>query len=565
VPRLRLIADGTGPRVPPAAARAVAAVATGLLLAAAFPAPDLGMIALVALIPLLLAADRVRPRTAAGLGALAGLVFFGIVATWISAIGNERAAGVAAWAGLVVVQAGYLAAFTALVPASRRLGRARIPLLAAAWVAVELIRGRFPLGGFAWGQLGLTQHDGPLLPLAGVIGADGLSFVIAGINLLLAEAVVSLAGRRVRRVAVLAAVAVVPFLAGLAAPGPPAPDGPAVKVAAIQGNVPFDRSNRGLTNFAVFSRHVAMTEALAGGPRPDLVVWGEGAADDDPVANPLRAADVARAASAAGAPLLLGATTELGGGRYATEGLLFTPGGQLADRYVKRRLVPFGEYVPGGGFTRALIPATGQLPYDKRPGDRLEPLLLNGTPMGVLICYESSYAEDAAQLTRRGARFLVLLGNNASFGRSPLSAQHLASVQLRAVEQGRTIVFTTVSGRSAIVTPDGRASQTTDLYTAATILADVQPRSGLTVYGRIGRAVQALMLGLTVALLALLLLGRRRRRAPVVDLGTEGAGSGTSAPRAPAGDPDPSMPVADPPASASAPDLRARDSGSARS
>jgi apolipoprotein N-acyltransferase len=553
VPRLRLIADGTGPRVPPAAARAVAAVATGLLLAAAFPAPDLGMIALVALIPLLLAADRVRPRTAAGLGALAGLVFFGIVATWISAIGNERAAGVAAWAGLVVVQAGYLAAFTALVPASRRLGRARIPLLAAAWVAVELIRGRFPLGGFAWGQLGLTQHDGPLLPLAGVIGADGLSFVIAGINLLLAEAVVSLAGRRARRVAVLAA------------PGPPAPDGPAVKVAAIQGNVPFDRSNRGLTNFAVFSRHVAMTEALAGGPRPDLVVWGEGAADDDPVANPLRAADVARAASAAGAPLLLGATTELGGGRYATEGLLFTPGGQLADRYVKRRLVPFGEYVPGGGFTRALIPATGQLPYDKRPGDRLEPLLLNGTPMGVLICYESSYAEDAAQLTRRGARFLVLLGNNASFGRSPLSAQHLASVQLRAVEQGRTIVFTTVSGRSAIVTPDGRASQTTDLYTAATILADVQPRSGLTVYGRIGRAVQALMLGLTVALLALLLLGRRRRRAPVVDLGTEGAGSGTSAPRAPAGDPDPSTPVADPPASASAPDLRAREPGSARS
>jgi apolipoprotein N-acyltransferase len=563
-----------GPRVPPAAVRVAAAVATGLLLAAAFPALDLGLVALVALIPLLLAADRVRPRTAAGLGALAGLVFFGIVATWISAIGNERAAGVLAWAGLVVVQAGYLAAFTALVPASRRLGSARIPLLAAAWVAVELVRGRFPLGGFAWGQLGLTQHDGgPLLPLAGVIGADGLSFVIAGINLLLADAVVALAGRRPRRVAALAAVAVVPFLAGLAAPGPPPPDGPAVKVAAIQGNVPFDRSNRGLTNFAVFSRHVAMTEALAGGPRPDLVVWGEGAADEDPVANPLRAADVARAAGAAGAPLLLGATTELGGGRYATEGLLYTPGGQLADRYVKRRLVPFGEYVPGGSFTRALIPATGQLPYDKRPGDRLEPLLLNGTPMGVLVCYESSYAEDAARLTERGARFLVLLGNNASFGRSPLSAQHLASVQLRAVEQGRTIVFTTVSGRSAIITPDGRANDTTDLYTAATILADVQPRSDLTVYGHIGRAVQALMVGLTVALLAVLLIGRRRRpghtadpdTGPVVDLGTEGAGSGTSAPRPPAGDPDPSTPVADPPTSASAPDLRAREPGSARS
>jgi apolipoprotein N-acyltransferase len=48
-----------------AALRLLAAAASGALLAAAFPALDLGPLALVALVPLLLAVETVRPRKAA--------------------------------------------------------------------------------------------------------------------------------------------------------------------------------------------------------------------------------------------------------------------------------------------------------------------------------------------------------------------------------------------------------------------------------------------------------------------------------------------------------------------
>jgi apolipoprotein N-acyltransferase len=485
-------------------------VVTGLLLIGAFPAPDLGALAFVALVPLLVVARTRRPLAAGGLGLVAGLVFFAVHIWWVTAIGDELIGGLLAWAALTLTQALVVAAFCALVPLAERLGAWRVPLLALTWAAFELVRSHMPLGGFAWGLLGLTQHGGgPLLPLARVVGVYGLSAVVVAVNLALAAAVAERARRR-RALAWVAVAALLP-LAGLAAPGLPAPDGEVRHLAVIQGNVPFDRTNRGRTDRAVFERHLQMTEALAGSTRPDLVVWPEGAADVDPLAHPERGAEIAQATSALRAPLLLGATTRLGSARFATEALLFTPDGRLADRYVKRRLVPFGEYIPGGELMRRLVPATRQLPYDKVPGHQLEPMLLDGDRFGVMICYESAYPEDTRQLVRDGAAFIVMLTNNASFGRSALGAQHVATSQLRAVESGRTVVHAAISGISAVVGPDGRASQVTGLYEAATILADVQPRTGLTVYARAGRLVEAAIVGAAVATLVALAWPRRRR------------------------------------------------------
>jgi apolipoprotein N-acyltransferase len=535
-----------------------AAVVTGLALVLAFPAADLGALAFVALVPLLLAAERRRPTAAGVLGVLAGLVFFALHVTWIAQIGSDRAAGILALAALTVVQALFLGAFFALVPASARLGWARLPLLAATWAAIELVRAQVPLGGFAWGLLGLSQHDGgPLLPLARVVGVYGLSAVIAAVNLVLAGAVLAAQARRARPALALAGLAVLLPLTGLAAPAPPPVDGPSQRLAVVQGSVPFDRSNRGQTNQAVFQRHVAMTEALAGAPTPpDLVVWGEGAADDDPTTTPSRAEGVAAAAAAARAPLLLGSTTVQGGvagkRRYATEGLLFTAEGRLADRYVKRRLVPFGEYIPAARLLRRLVPATNQLPYDKVPGTELRPMLLDGTRFGVLICYETAYPQDTRSLARDGAQFVVVLANNASFGRSPLARQHLATSQLRAVEEGRTVVHAALSGISGVVGPDGRVTGATGLYQSTILLAEVQPRGGLTPYARIGRLVEAVLVGLAVALLAAVAADRLRRRS-----GETVATSGTNEPAASAVAATGSgltPGAADPASSASAPD-----------
>jgi apolipoprotein N-acyltransferase len=535
--------DAAGRRPARRGLRLLAAATTGLALVLAFPGPDLGPVAFVALVPLLLAVEGVRPARAAALGLVAGLVFFTVHLWWIEVFGYL------ALAALSLAQAAFLAAFAALVPATGRLGGWRLLALPACWATLELLRAHAPLGGFPWGILGLSQHGGgPLLPLARVAGVYGVSAVIVAVNLAVAQAVRRLlaggAGRPTggaerappdppegwspaqpgRRwwwpAAGWLAVAVALPFAGLAAPGPPPADGPGVDLVAVQGNVPGigrgDRPDQAQADAVTFANHLRATLALAGGPAPDLVVWGEGAANDDPPRNPELADGIRRAAAAARAPLLVGASTESQDGRWATEALLYDRDGRLVDRYAKRRLVPFGEYVPGGRVLRRLVPATDQVGVDKRPGHRLAPMTVDGVRFGTVVCWESAYAEDARHLARDGARFLVVITNNSSWGIAPGSAQHLATSQLRAVEEGRTVVHAAVSGISAVVGPDGVARQRTGLYEQATVRAAVAPRSGLTFYARFGRLVEGYLVAVALASLAasaLLRLGARRAAA----------------------------------------------------
>ena len=158
---------------------------TGAALAAAFPAPDVGPLALLALVPLLLVVEPLRPRLAGALGYVAGLTFFGLHLLWIAEFLSWTGwVAWLAWGALSATQAVFVAVFFALVPATRRLGPLRLLVLPACWATLELLRAHQPLGGFPWGLLALTQHDaGLLLPLARVVGGYGLAAVIVAVNL----------------------------------------------------------------------------------------------------------------------------------------------------------------------------------------------------------------------------------------------------------------------------------------------------------------------------------------------------------------------------------------------
>lgn len=129
---------------------------------------------------------------------------------------------------------------------------------------------------------------------------------------------------------------------------------------------------------------------------------------------------------------------------------------RLLGLSAKRRLFPFGEYMPFGRFFPGLYRFSPRTAAGLKAGAESRPLPAAGGSVGVMICYEGLYPQFAAELARKGADLLVELSNGEGFGAGTALEQHLAFSSLRAVETRRFFVRAANTGISAVVDPAGR-------------------------------------------------------------------------------------------------------------
>ncbi len=148
--------------------------------------------------------------------------------------------------------------------------------------------------------------------------------------------------------------------------------------------------------------------------------------------------------------------------------------------YHKRRLVPFGEYVPLEDWIRGLI-TFFDLPFSVISSGQREPALLqaNGYRIGNAICYEIAYPTLVAEQAR-DADVLLTISNDAWFGDSIGPYQHLQIARMRAQETGRYIIRATNNGISAIINTHGQVIAESEQFTATTLTGTVYPTQGLT-------------------------------------------------------------------------------------
>jgi apolipoprotein N-acyltransferase len=538
--------------------RVAAAVVSGGLLALAFPPFTSTEAAWFALVPLILCARAVSPRTAFGLGWLSGFVFWLITLGWLLAMrdaGGPLVLVLLSWLFLSAVCAVYSGVFTSLIsclwhglswtkkPVVKseipsdpdamlpNIGRLfAIPLI---WVGCEYLRSTL-FTGFAWNALGVSQYANLVViqfaEFGGVYVVSALCMLMNAALALTGVSVVSrLLDRRLKRrvhpeLMIGLVICGLAWMVGyrmVAANAPAAgADVKRVRVAAIQSNIPQGDKWQAVSENEILQTMYDLTEK-ATLSSPDLIIWPETAmpkpADRDPVIRSM----ICDLAGESG-QILVG-TIEV---REQNEqwtcynsAILFNGDGPQWPYYRKTHLVPFGEYIPGD----TIFPALERLSpigYSCKPGltNTVFKLQEPDVAFSALICFEDTIASLSRYSVRNGAQFLVNLTNDAWFEGSWAGWQHMAHCVFRCVENRVPAVRCANFGVSCYIARDGKLdSVTTDSlsqsgqlaldYRVGEVVVPIQSGAP-TVYNRFGDLPFALPCGTVCALLFMFLVGR---------------------------------------------------------
>ncbi|MBA9004430.1 apolipoprotein N-acyltransferase [Thermomonospora cellulosilytica] len=476
------------------ARRAAAFVAGGLPLLA-FPRPGLGWLAWALLVPGLLvlrAAGGGREAAVRGWWFGAGYLIAALYWT-VPNIGPGLLL-VAVVFGIPWALWGWTA--HALLPARPV---AALLVLPSIWVLIEYARSWHMLGG-PWGLLGASQWRHPvMLSLAAVGGVWLIGFAIVAVNTALA---IALTAGNLRWRALAAAGAL--LLAGPVAYA--VLDRPRTErilvVALVQPGVVHDP----VTRFAAGER------ITAGLPRADLVVWGESSVGFDLARRP----DLMRrlTALADGRELMVNEDARDARGRISKSTIILGPDGRRG-RYVKTRLVPFGEYIPFRPALGWLAGVSEAAAEDRVPGTGAGTLAGGGAMLGPMVCFESAFPDLGRALAREGAQALVLQSSTSTFQESWAPPQHASLAAVRAAETGRPVVQAALTGVSAAFDARGRrlAWLDTDRRGAVTVALRLPPATARTPFTRYGDYVIFIAFAVTAGHLAgAAVRGRRSAR-----------------------------------------------------
>jgi apolipoprotein N-acyltransferase len=174
--------------------------------------------------------------------------------------------------------------------------------------------------------------------------------------------------------------------------------------------------------------------------------------------------------------------------RFYNSAIGLAPDSPGAQRYSKRHLVAFGEFIPFG--FRWFVDLMRMPIGDQERGMRNQPPFdLAGQRVAVNICYEDLFGAEIIEAwhdPQRTPTILLNLSNLAWFNDSSALPQHLQISRMRALETGRPMLRATNTGATAIIGPHGEVTGLLKFNTAGVLDGAVQGYTGDTPFIRFG-------------------------------------------------------------------------------
>lgn len=164
-------------------------------------------------------------------------------------------------------------------------------------------------------------------------------------------------------------------------------------------------------------------------------------------------------------------------------------GSREIQRYGKMKLVPLGERVPfvdqfaflgeifkwGVGITGWNVGRDTTVFYVFQ--NRNDTIRISG-----LVCYESVDPAFVTAFVQKGAEMITVVTNDSWYGKSSGPYQHKDFAMIRAVENRRSVVRCANGGVSCIINAKGEILSETELFTKTTLVGEVPLQTEKTFY-----------------------------------------------------------------------------------
>ena len=416
---------------------------SSLLLILSFPNFNLSYLAFIGFVPLFFAIQNQPPKKVFLISYLCGFLFYLGTLYWLY---NVTIFG-------LIILCLYLALYFGIF--GLIFSRVTVLLIPAVWIFLEYTQAHL-FTGFGWTLLGYSQYKNlPLIQIADFAGVYGVSFVIMLANV----AIYRLFKRSFREIIIAGMVLVAVVAYGIIKETKDR-EWSDIKISVAQGNIPQELKWDPGAAESILDRYIDLTR-LSAFDAPDLIIWPETSFPGFFEKDRKRTQLVLDLAKDINIPILLGTNT-YEGLRNFNSAVFVSDKGEAAERYDKIHLVPFGEYVPfSEKFSVLHNLVLGELGEFTAGQDfKIFKLATNDqrltTKFAALICYEDIFPEISREFVKNGAQFLVVITNDAWYGKTGAPYQHAACSVFRAIENRVPVVRCANTGLSCFIDSRGR-------------------------------------------------------------------------------------------------------------
>ncbi len=427
----------------------LAAILSGVLLSLSFPNFNLSFLAWFSLAPLFLATRGCSLKKAFLFWYLGGVIFYLVTIYWIV---HVTLIGLVL---LVLYLALYFGAFGIVIKKVSEASKIVFLFLAPAlWVTLEYIRSHL-FSGFGWALLGYSQTlNLPLIQIADITGAYGVSYLVMLVNVLAYLVVEEGLSKRIIEVVIVFFILAASFSYGIYRLNE-TKNYPRIRIAVIQGNIPQDMKWDEAEREFILKRYEELTRE-AGRKKPDLIVWPETSVPGYFELEPDIFERITGLSRDTKTPLLIGSF----GYDFENHGKLFNSAILIKneardfERYNKLYLVPFGEFVPLEkwlGFIRNFVDIG-----DLKKGKEYMILNVGDAGIGTLICFEDIFEGITRNFVKKGANLMLNITNDAWYKNSSAPFQHSQASVFRAIENRVFVVRCANTGLSCFIDEKGR-------------------------------------------------------------------------------------------------------------